>query len=159
MKRISINEDVCIGCRLCEISCIVEHSLSHDILKAFKFDNPPALSRISVGQGKEGFLPVRCQHCPEPACVYSCLTGALSRDRSSGLVLYDPGKCVGCWTCVIACPFGAITPDVSRQAIAKCDMCPDLDIPACVTGCSNRALALEETVGAEAAPLQRNVKR
>lgn len=151
MKRIRVNEDVCIGCRLCEISCIVEHSLSHDILKAFKSEQLRPVARISVGQGKEGFLAVRCQHCPEPLCVHSCLTGALSRDPSSGLVLYDSGKCVGCWTCVISCPFGAITPDTTRQAIAKCDMCPELDVPACVVGCSNRALALEETAAIEEA--------
>ena len=144
MKRIRVNEEVCIGCRLCEISCVVEHSLSRDLLKAFKCETPPALSRISVRQAKNGFLPVRCLHCPDPACVDSCLTGALSRDPSRGLVTYDAARCVGCWTCVIACPFGAITPDAARQSIAKCDMCPDLDVPACVAGCSNRALTLEE---------------
>jgi carbon-monoxide dehydrogenase iron sulfur subunit len=159
MRRIRDNEDVCIGCRLCEISCIVEHSLSHDILKAFKSEQPRPSARISVGQGKDGFLAVRCQHCPEPPCVYACLTGALSRDPLSGLVLLDSGKCVGCWTCVISCPFGAIAPDTARGAIAKCDMCPELDVPACVAGCSNRALAFEETLGAEAAPLQGNAKR
>jgi carbon-monoxide dehydrogenase iron sulfur subunit len=151
MTRISENEDVCIGCRLCEIGCIVEHSLSHDILKAFKSEEPPAKARIAVGQRKEGFLAVRCQHCPDPPCVHSCLTGALSRDPSSGLVLYDSAKCVGCWTCVVSCPFGAIAPDTAREEIAKCDMCPDLDVPACVAACPNRALALEEPATIEKA--------
>jgi len=34
LMRIVPKEEVCIGCRLCEIHCIVQHSKSKDIVKA-----------------------------------------------------------------------------------------------------------------------------
>ncbi len=36
MKRIYVNEEYCIGCRLCEIHCLVQHSQSKKIIKAFR---------------------------------------------------------------------------------------------------------------------------
>ena len=38
MKRIVIHEEHCIGCRLCEVHCLVQHSASRDIIKAFKVE-------------------------------------------------------------------------------------------------------------------------
>lgn len=140
MKRIELHEEVCIGCGLCEVFCLVEHSLSRDILKAFLRESPRALPRIHVERRDHLSLPVRCQHCPEPLCVYACLTGALWQDPETGLVHLDARKCMGCWTCVIACPYGAITLDAQRGTAAKCDLCPDRAVPACVAACPNEAL-------------------
>jgi Fe-S-cluster-containing hydrogenase component 2 len=36
MKRILIKEEYCMGCRLCEIHCLVQHSKSKDIIKVYK---------------------------------------------------------------------------------------------------------------------------
>jgi carbon-monoxide dehydrogenase iron sulfur subunit len=140
MRRIELQEQVCIGCGLCEVFCLVEHSLSRDILKAFLRERPRALPRIHVERRDLLSLPVQCQHCAEPPCVYACLTGALWQDPESGLVHLDTAKCMGCWTCVLACPFGAITPDTQRGVAAKCDLCPDRTVPACVAACPNEAL-------------------
>ncbi len=140
MRRIEFREEVCIGCGLCEVFCLVEHSLSKDILKAFQREEPRAVPRIHVERRDDLSLPVQCQHCAEPLCVYSCLSGALWRDPESGLVHLDARKCMGCWTCVMACPYGAITPDVERGVAAKCDLCPERAVPACVAGCPNEAL-------------------
>lgn len=141
MKRVNANPDVCVGCRLCQTYCQTEHSRSRDVLKTFKLDRTPP-PRIRVERGEDFFYASQCRHCAEPWCVYSCLTGALSRDPISGLVDVDAGKCVGCWTCVIACPFGAITPDFEAAHIVKCDLCPGLEVPACVANCPNKALLL-----------------
>ncbi len=129
-----------MGCGLCEVYCQVEHSRSRDVLKAFKKERRRPLPLVRVGQGAHSFVAVQCQHCAEPWCVYACLTGALSKDPISGVVEVDRQRCVGCWTCVMACPFGAITPDIAEGAIAKCDLCPGLSVPACVAGCPNGAL-------------------
>lgn len=142
MNRVRANPEVCIGCRLCQVHCQVEHSQSRTILRAFKKEQPP-LPRVVVYDGDDFHLAVQCQHCAEPRCVYSCLTGALYRDPS-GAVYVNAEKCVGCWTCVICCPFGAIAPDSARNTIVKCDLCPDLTVPACVANCPNRALTLVE---------------
>jgi carbon-monoxide dehydrogenase iron sulfur subunit len=140
MKRIYIKEEVCIGCSLCEVYCQMEHSRSKDLIKAFKVETPRPLPRLRVEAKKPVFLSVRCQHCEEPPCVYACLTGALQRETGSGVVTVDEERCVGCWTCILVCPFGAIRADTYRRRIAKCDLCPGEETPVCVTNCPNEAL-------------------
>ena len=149
MKKIYIREDVCIGCGLCRVYCQAEHSRSKDIIKAFKREIPRPLPRIRVERKGETCFAVQCQHCVEPWCIYSCLTGAMHRDPLTGTVIADPEKCIGCWTCIIACPYGALTRDTSGKIIAKCDLCPGEAVPVCVVNCPNEALVFS-TDGAEA---------
>jgi carbon-monoxide dehydrogenase iron sulfur subunit len=144
MRRIYIKEEVCIGCRLCEIYCQLQHSKSRDLIKAFKRETPHPLPRLRVEERKPVFLSVCCQHCDEAPCIYVCLTGALSRNHDSNAVTLDEQRCVGCWTCLLVCPFGAIRQDTHQQKIAKCDLCPGEDLPVCVTSCPNEALVYTE---------------
>ncbi|OGO23510.1 MAG: 4Fe-4S ferredoxin [Chloroflexi bacterium RBG_16_50_9] len=140
MSRIYLKEAACIGCHLCEVHCRVAHSQSEDLIKSFKKESPQPLPRLSIEAKKPISLSVRCQHCDEPLCTYACLTGALHRDAESGIVSVDDEKCIGCWTCLLACPFGAIKRDPDRHCIAKCDLCAGRDVPACVANCPNEAL-------------------
>ena len=144
MKRVYPKEEVCIGCRLCEVHCAVQHSLSRDVLKAFTKESPRPLPRIRVRENGQMFVAVQCRHCPEPLCVYACLTGAMQHDPVTGNVSLDPERCIGCWTCILACPYGAIRRDLERGVAAKCDLCPDLEVPACVVNCPNEALVFTE---------------
>ena len=145
MKRVYINEKVCIGCRLCEVHCRVEHSQSKDLIKAFKTESPQPSPLLQVERRGPVSFAIQCRHCAEPYCVYACLTGALKRDPDSGIVTVDAERCIGCWTCILACPFGVIRQDTHRSKIAKCDLCLEKDIPACVTNCPNEALIYTET--------------
>ena len=142
MRAVFVREDVCIGCGLCQVYCQAEHSLSKDIIKAFKRETPRPLPRIHVERWEGDWLTVQCRHCAEPWCVYSCLTGAMSKDPESGIVTVDPEKCIGCWTCLIACPYGVLTRDISQSVVIKCDLCPGQTIPVCVANCPNEALML-----------------
>lgn len=144
MKRVYVKEEVCMGCRLCEVHCRLEHSRSRDIIKAFTRESPRPVSRVRVESRHPVSFSVRCQHCEHPACVYSCLAGAISRDPETGAVVVDEERCAGCWTCLLACPFGAIMRDTARGRTAKCDLCPGADTPACVANCPNEALSYEE---------------
>ncbi|MBM3119359.1 MAG: 4Fe-4S dicluster domain-containing protein [Chloroflexi bacterium] len=144
MKRVYVREDVCMGCGLCRLHCLVEHSKTKNMIKAFKKETPRPLSRIRVERNGEVSFSLQCQHCDEPWCVYSCLTGAMHRDPTTGAVAVDPERCMGCWTCIVACPNGALSRDVSRKVVAKCDLCPGYDVPACVANCPNEALVLVE---------------
>jgi carbon-monoxide dehydrogenase iron sulfur subunit len=143
MKKIYIKEPVCIGCHLCEVYCQAEHSPSKDLIKAFKRESPRPLSRVLIEERKPVSFSVRCQHCDDPPCVYACLTGALQKDVS-GVVAVDEERCIGCWTCILVCPFGAIRQDANRGIIAKCDLCAGRNEPACVTNCPNEALVYLE---------------
>lgn len=144
MKRIYINEPVCLGCHLCEVYCQVEHSHWKDLIKAFKRENHLLLPSLWLEEKRPVCFPVQCRHCADPVCVYACLSGALSRDADSGVVSVDVDKCIGCWTCILACPFGAIRQDTRQGRIVKCDLCMGRDVPVCVTNCPNEALVYAE---------------
>ena len=87
---------------------------------------------------------VRCQQCEDSPCVFSCLTGALSKDEETGAVTVDTDKCVGCWTCLLVCPWGAINRDIENKKTVRCDLCQDEEIPVCVANCPNEAIVYAE---------------
>ena len=144
MKRVYINEEVCMGCRLCEVHCRLEHSPSKDLIKTFNRETPPPSPLLRVEKREPISFALSCRHCPEPYCVYACLTGALQRDSDSGVVTVDGERCTGCWTCILACPFGVIRQEKHQGKIAKCDLCLERDMPACVVNCPNEALVYAE---------------
>jgi carbon-monoxide dehydrogenase iron sulfur subunit len=142
MFRIYINEDVCIGCRLCEVYCQLQHSQSKDLVKALKRESPHPLPRLRVERKGVVCLSIRCQQCDEAPCVWACLTGALTRDPVSSLVMVDEERCIGCWTCLLVCPLSAIRQDTQQKKALKCDLCEGEEIPVCVANCPNEALTL-----------------
>ncbi len=144
MIRIYPREEYCTGCRLCEIHCIVEHSQSRDMIKAFKREQRPG-KRVEVEESGHLSFALQCRHCDEAPCIDACLSGAMRRDPKTGTVVNDREKCVGCWTCILVCPYGAVRRDEGEhKAVAKCDLCPHLEVPACVANCPNEALVMVE---------------
>jgi carbon-monoxide dehydrogenase iron sulfur subunit len=146
-KRVICKEDVCIGCHLCEINCITAHSsYPHDIWKAFKLQKERPIARVLVEEKGETSFALSCRQCREPECVKSCLTGALRIDPVSGVVVLAQERCIGCWTCIVSCPYGAIRPSGGKRMVAtKCDLCRGIrEVPACVAGCPNDALELAD---------------
>jgi carbon-monoxide dehydrogenase iron sulfur subunit len=100
--------------------------------------------RIQIEEGQGINFAVSCRHCEEPLCVKSCITGALS--IKDGVISVNKDKCVGCYTCILVCPFGAVMPGSDGSVIQKCELCTNNSCgePACVTGCPNRAIVFEE---------------
>ncbi|MBN1540640.1 4Fe-4S binding protein [candidate division KSB1 bacterium] len=78
-----------------------------------------------------------CRQCTDAFCVIACPTEALER-LSSGTIKRYNMRCVGCKSCILACPFGTIFPQVINYVTAQCDFClnqleQDADyIPECV---------------------------
>ena len=144
MKRVYSNENACIGCRLCEIYCAAAHTESKDLIKAFKHERDDLIGRIVVEEAGPLTFGLQCRHCDEPSCVQACMTGAMSKDLATGIVEHDADKCVGCWMCMLACPYGAIKRHGAKHLAVKCDLCKGRDVPACVENCPNRALIYEE---------------
>lgn len=141
-KRIYAREEVCMACRLCEVHCAVQHSSTKNMIKAFKRETTRPVSRCTVEVKGALSFSFMCRHCEEPSCLYSCVSGAMHREPD-GSVRVDETKCIGCWTCILACQFGAIKRSEQHVAM-KCDLCPGLDTPACVAACPNDALVLAE---------------
>ena len=82
MKRIYVNEKWCLGCHLCEYYCAFANSGKSDMVKALK--NIRIHPRIHIEEGANGVhFAVNCRHCADPLCVKGCITGALTRQRTS----------------------------------------------------------------------------
>ena len=145
MKQIVIHEENCIGCRLCEVHCLVQHSRSRDIIKAFKVEAGKVMSRVVVEESGPVSFALQCRQCLEPSCLEACVSGAMHRDEKTGAVVCDESVCVGCWMCIMVCPTGSIRQNLLGTHIAsKCDLCYGSDQPACVAHCPNEALTYEE---------------
>ena len=141
MKRVYVNEEWCLGCHLCEYYCAYANSGESSIVKALK--GRTIRPRLSIEEGDGVSFAVACRHCPEPLCVKSCIAGAIS--RQDGVVVIDDSRCVGCFTCVLVCPFGAVAV-ADGGVMQKCELCltNGHGSPACVEGCPNNAIVYTE---------------
>lgn len=144
MRRIYAREEYCIGCRLCEINCLVKHSKSKKILKAFRKERDAAAPMVRVEESSAVSFAVQCRHCSDAPCIESCISGAMRRDPDTGAVICDDQRCVGCWSCIMVCPAGAVTIGNKKKIASKCDLCMDEKTPVCVFNCPNEALVYEE---------------
>ncbi len=142
MKKVYVNEQWCLGCHLCEYYCAFANSGMDNMVDALK--DKKIYPRIQVEEGNGINFAVNCRHCDDPVCVKSCITGALQID--DGVITVDQDKCVGCYTCILACPYGAVMPAEGGKVIQKCELCLQnaCGEPACVKGCPNRAIVYEE---------------
>ena len=141
MKRIYVNEKWCLACHLCEYYCAFAATNINDMAKALK--NIKINPRIHIEERGNISFAVSCRHCDEPLCVKGCISGALT--RKDGIITIDQDKCVGCYTCILSCPYGAIMPS-DNGAMQKCELCTKslTGEPACVAGCPNNAIVFEE---------------
>jgi len=143
-KRIVAVEAYCIGCRLCEINCLVKRSRSRKILKAFRRERDAVVPGIRVEESGHVSFALQCRHCDDAPCIAACITGAMHRDPATGAVVCDESRCAGCWSCVMVCAVGAVRPGKKRKVASKCDLCMGEEMPVCVAGCPNEALRYEE---------------
>ena len=107
MKRIYVKEEWCLGCHLCEYECAFANSGIADMVKALK--GKTIHPNVHVEDCGDIHFAVNCRHCKDPICVHSCISGALTKGED-GVVRIDRDKCVGCLTCVLVCPYGAVLP-------------------------------------------------
>ena len=152
----------CIGCRTCEIACALAHPIGNSTAQTLNPEN--FKPRLKLVKNLEVTTTVQCRHCVNAPCVEACPTQALVyRD---GTVQLIEESCIGCESCVFACPFGAMEvinvpvkeADLGTLSISdtitiahKCDLCIDVPGgPACVAVCPTEALHLMESPNPEA---------
>ncbi len=141
MKVIAVHVERCTGCKTCELYCAVERGSEAKTLLAAIRETPTPQARLRVEGAVCASLPVQCRHCVDAPCLDACLTGALRRN-AEGLVEVKEDHCIGCWTCVMFCPYGVIFPWPDRKIALKCDRCTGREEPICVDVCPTRALEL-----------------
>ena len=80
--------------------------------------------------------------------MLGCPTSAYSRETSSGAIVLDMKKCIGCRYCQWNCPYDAPKFDDENKIITKCDLCSaglsQGRQPACSSGCPTGALRFGE---------------
>ena len=144
MKKLKYNPKKCLACRTCELACAAGHSESKELFLALR-EKDISLPRVKVyGKDLKNNFPVACRHCDQPECVAACMSAALTKDKKTGKVLYDKDKCVGCWMCVMVCPYGAIRPNPKTKKTVRCDLCEGEDKLRCVDSCPVKAISVEE---------------
>ena len=136
-----MNNKDCYGCKTCAIACKSEKQLGLGVqlrhVVEIKQDDPLAVS----------FMSMACNHCESPACMANCPVGAYTK-LENGIVQQDHELCIGCKTCIEACPYNAPFYDEETSKVFKCDMCIDRQeqglLPACVTACPGMNIAVGE---------------
>ena len=140
----------CIGCGTCIMACKVNNALPKGVRNIRLLDYEEGV----YPKVKRSFILVQCMHCEDPPCVSVCPTGA-SYIADGGVVRVDQSKCIGCGSCIMACPYGARTlyegfqpyygidstpfDEIVKQkwvpgTIIKCDFCYDKIYPAIQKG-------------------------
>jgi phenylacetyl-CoA:acceptor oxidoreductase subunit 1 len=94
----------CIGCETCKHVCNEMHETPHVGVRR-RIISPKANSK---SDSKRLFIPIHCMHCERPSCLSVCPTGATKR-LSDGTVVVESDQCMGCGSCILACPYGART--------------------------------------------------
>lgn len=180
MTRYGMAIDInrCFGCHACEAACKIANNLpkklAYNVVYTKSDDDytteGTAVIKGAVGNDRAGgtfenaylgYFPINCFHCDNAACVSVCPTGATTKD-SDGIVSIDSETCIGCGTCIQACPYDVRTliedepefyldvvvgeedaPVHAASTVEKCTFCKNLiergEVPACMQLCPGRA--------------------
>ena len=135
----AIDNRKCIGCHACTVACKSEHDVPVGV-------NRTHVKYIETGQypnSNREFSVHRCNHCEDAPCTTICPTTALFT-RSDGIVDFDDDRCIGCKSCMQACPYDALYINPNTGTAAKCNYCAhrieNSYEPACVIVCPVEAI-------------------
>jgi Fe-S-cluster-containing dehydrogenase component/formate-dependent nitrite reductase membrane component NrfD len=136
-----LDSDNCIGCHACTVACKSEH------------DVPLGVNRTWVKYIETGTFPdvarkfnvMRCNQCDDAPCMAICPTSALYR-ADNGVVDFQDDNCIGCKSCMNACPYDALYINPETMTAHKCNMCNHrLEVgllPSCQIVCPTEAIKI-----------------
>ena len=107
----------CYGCQTCAAACKVANNLPKDLVYNRVLTVGGTSNDCAAGTYPDctlDFLPMQCQHCDKPACLAVCPTGA-TQQRDDGIVWVDNELCIGCESCIKACPYEGVRTLISTE--------------------------------------------
>jgi Fe-S-cluster-containing dehydrogenase component/formate-dependent nitrite reductase membrane component NrfD len=136
-----IDQDTCIGCHACTVACKSEHDVPLGVNRTWvKYIETGSFPNVS-----RQFSVMRCNHCEDAPCVEICPTSALFH-RDNGIVDFNTENCIGCKSCMNACPYDALYIDPEEQTAQKCNFCAhrvDQQLePSCVVVCPTQSIVV-----------------
>lgn len=161
----AIDTKRCFGCQTCSVACKMANNLPKDVIYNRIHSSGGDLLDMAEGVFPNltlSYRPMACQHCDEPSCLEVCPTGATTK-RDDGIVYVDSDLCIGCNSCVMACPYEGVRTMVEDEpefyldivvgeadapahqsgVVEKCTFCYNLidrgEQPACMQLCPGRA--------------------
>jgi Fe-S-cluster-containing hydrogenase component 2 len=81
---------------------------------------------------------------------------AITRDPKTEGVILNQERCIGCRACTFVCPYGAISLDVDKQVMIKCDLCDGE--PQCAKYCPKGALVYDRSEVIDTLRREKNLK-
>jgi len=124
---------LCSACGFCAIVCAYRHygTLDPDRGRIHPLLSLELPDLVAVSY---------CSHCKYAFCEAACPSDpkAIYRDPATGAVCIDPIRCIGCRSCVYACPVSAPRYIPELHVSHKCDLCGG--DPLCVKCCPTGAL-------------------
>ena len=143
-----IDNRKCIGCHACTTACKSEHDVAIGVNRTY-------VKQVEKGEfpnTRRIFSVMRCNHCTDAPCVTICPVEALYT-REDGIVDFDNNRCIGCKSCMQACPYDALYIDPKTNTAAKCNYCAHrVEVgrePACVTVCPEHAIIAGDMLNPE----------
>lgn len=135
-----IYQNRCIDCELCVEACAKTNKVpAYGYRTAILERRAPKATEQKVE-----FIPVLCNQCNRPPCVTGCPTKATYKDKQNGIVMMKYDKCIGCKTCMVACPYNARYYNEEIHSVDKCNFCFEtrlskgLKTTACEEACPTR---------------------
>ncbi|MCB9914585.1 MAG: polysulfide reductase NrfD [Planctomycetes bacterium] len=134
-----IDQSRCIGCHACTVACKSENDVPlGDFRTWVKYTE-----RGEFPEVRRSFAVLRCNQCSEPPCVTICPVTALEK-HATGIVDVDPALCIGCKSCMHACPYDALYINARTGTAEKCHFCAHRAAlglaPACAVVCPTEAI-------------------
>lgn len=117
-----IRQNRCVDCELCKEACV---KTNHVPSYGYRTTILEVDRKVGPDETARDFMPVLCNHCNRPPCVRVCPTKATYKDKTTGIVMMEYKKCIGCKTCMSACPYNARYFKEENRAVDKCNFCFD----------------------------------
>ena len=140
-RKIFFLPERCLMCLSCVLSCQF-HSLGTGGAGCLPPGKPP--KRISPIFSRGTPWMWKCQQCSQAPCVEACISGSLRQKADGKGVEHRTETCVGCGSCLLACPLSIPAFDREGGRMSKCNLCPEESIPPCVKACQSQALVFHE---------------